>query len=208
MKIRMFTGALAGALMLFSGGAFSVPVELVGVSDSVPYEGVYAGFYELNIDGTTTLAMCDDVLTSMSIGDTWEGVWYTKSDVDAGASVKFSGADQSVRYSQAGWLFSQAASVAPQERARIQAAVWNIMTPSGIAMDATAQSYYDSATGGLYDAFLWENIMRVLTPNPFGAAQEMFVEAPEVTAVPIPSAFLLFGSGLVGAIGIGRRRKE
>jgi hypothetical protein len=201
--IRMFTTLLAGALILFSAGAFSVPVELVGISDSVPYKGDYAGFYELNIDGTTTLAMCDDVLTSMSIGDTWTGVWYTKSDVDAGANVKFSGADQSVRYSQAGWLFSQAASVLPQERARIHAAVWNIMTPGGIAMDATAQGYYDSATSGLYDAFAWENVMRILTPNPFDTAQEMFV-----AAVPIPAAVYLFGSGILGMTLVARRKKE
>jgi len=201
--IRMFTAMLAGALMLFSGGAFSVPVELTGISDSVPYERVYAGFYEIKTNGNTTLAMCDDIGTSMNIGDTWEGVWYTKPDVDTGANVKFSGSDQSVRYSQAGWLFSQAASVIPAERARIHAAVWNVMTPGGIAMDAAAQGYYDFATSGLYDAFPWENVMRVLTPDPFGAAQEMFV-----ATIPIPATLYLFGSGILGVACVGRRKKE
>ena len=202
--VRILTGALVGALMVFSGSVFSstVGVELVGVSDSVPYGGAYAGFYELKIDGTTTLAMCDDVATSISIGDTWEGIWYAQADVDAGANVKFSGPDQSVRYSQVGWLFGQTASAVPTERARIQAAVWNIMTPGGIAMDATAQGYYDTATSGLYDAFVWPTGMRVLTPDPFGSAQEMLV------TVPLPAAFYLFGFGIVGITLISRRKKE
>ncbi len=201
----MFTGALTGALMFFSGGVFSstVDVELVGVADSVVYEGARAGFYELKIDGNTTLAMCDDIGTVMSLGDTWRGVWYTQADIDAGANVKFSGSDQSVRYSQAGWLFEQTDLVMPNERARIQAAIWNIMTPGGIAMDATAQNYYDSATSGLYDSFVWPDGMRVLTPNPLGAAQEFFA-----TVVPVPAAFPLFVSGLIGVVGIGRRKKE
>jgi len=208
--IRMCVVALVGALTLLPGIAFSsmVSAELIGVSDSVPYEGDYAGFYKLKFNGVTTLAMCDDVGTSMSIGDTWEGIWYTKADVDAGANVKFSGSDQSARYSQAGWLFEQTDLVMPNERARIQAAIWNLMIPGGIAMDATAQNYYDSATSGLYDAFYWGDSMRVLTPYPFGVAQEFFVAVASVPTVPIPAAILLFGSGFMGIVLVGRRKKE
>jgi len=203
--IRMFTGALVGALMFFSGSAFSstVDVELVGVSDSVPYEGVWAGPYELKINGAASiLAMCDDIGTSMSIGDTWKGIWYTQGEIDSGANVKFAGSDQSVRYSQAGWLYTQVSSVTPNERARIHAAVWNIMTPGGIAMDAIAQGYYDTATSGLYDAFVWPAGMRALTPDPLGTAQEMFA------VVPVLPTFPLFVSGLLGTVIVARRKKE
>ena len=177
-------------------------IKLTGVGASQARYGAYAGLYELDVDGVSVLAMCDDRLTSVSIGDVWSATEYTFSEIQAGAPVKFSSLGVE-KYSQAGYLVSLLASVSNSDKADINLAIWNIMSPGSTALTATALSYYNNAISGAYDNFDFSTVMTVLTPDPLDVSQEYLVP----TVVPVSSAVWLFGSGLVGLAGVARRRK-
>lgn len=205
-KLKSAGALLALMFVLFLCGAqpasaATVNLKLKDTSDSVVYNGVYAGMYTLeNMDtGNEFLAWCIDGGTTVNIGDQWRADVYNKSDVDFGASVKFSGLDQQTRYSQVGWLYSEALSATPHDRARMQVAAWNVMNYGVMSMDTDAQNYYNAATSGTYDSFDWSSVARVLTPNPLDVSQEYL--AP----VPIPGALWLFASG--AGILLTRMRK-
>lgn len=193
-------------LSLFSLFVVSVTqaatVTLLSVGEAQVRDGVYAGRYELDIDGISVLAMCDDRLTEVGIGDSWDATFYTFSDVQNGAPVKFaSGGIQ--KYSQAGYLFSLLDSVPLSDRADINLAIWEIMSPGSTVLTAAAQSYYNLATSGTYDTFDFSGVMWVLTPTPYSASQEYLV-AP----LPLPEAAWLLMSGLAGFTVVARRGKS
>lgn len=179
--------------------AHAASVKLVGVADSQVRTGAYAGLYELEVDGNSLLAMCDDINTHVSIGDMWNADFYTFSDIQSGAPVKF--APSVEKYSQAGYLMNLLSSSSASEQADINVAIWEIMSPGSTTMNAVAAGYYNTATSGLYDIFDFTGVMEVLTPDPLSASQEYLVPS----AVPIPTAVWLFGSGLLGLVGVARR---
>jgi hypothetical protein len=172
----------------------SVTVQFIGPGTSVPYHGVYAGYYNATVNGVPTIVMCDDFTTEIHNGESWLANEFTYADVTGGASTKFS---STAKYSEAGWLYSQTASATPSNRAQIQGAIWNVMTPGSVVMDSLAQWYYNQAIDGSHDNFNWSNVMVVLTPNPFMAGQEFLTPTP----VPLPASICLFGSGVLGLIG-------
>ncbi len=204
MRKTFFGGAVALFLLMFGAtqAVYAVTIELLGVGDSQVRSGAYAGLYDLQINGTETIeGMCNDFDTSISIGHTWEAGVYTYTDIQNGAPVKFA-ADGIEKYSQAGWLFSQLSTATLSQQADINVAIWKIFSSSTITMNTVATAYYNDATSGLHDNFNFDGIMAVLTPNPLSASQENLINA-----VPVPAAAWLFSSGLIGLVGVARRRK-
>ena len=199
--MKKLFGVLLFLLCTFGGAvnAATITVLFSGIGSSIPYHGVYAGYYDTKVDGIDTPVMCDDFTTEINVGNTWTANVFTYADVQSGAATKFSG---TVKYSQVGWLYNQTASATPTVRAQIAGAIWNIMTPGSVVMDPLAQSYYSQATSGTYDTFDWSNVMNVLTPIPFSAGQEFLKPTP----VPLPASFWLLGSGLIGLIRFRRTR--
>lgn len=197
--MKKLFSALLFLLCILGGvvaNASTVTVQFTGIGSSIPYHGVYAGYYDATVDGINTAVMCDDFTTEINTGNSWSANVFTYADVQGGAATKFSGM---VKYSQVGWLYDQTASATPTVRAQIAGAIWNIMTPGSVVMDPLAQSYYSQATSGTYDAFDWSNTMVVLTPTPFSAGQEF------LKPVPVPVSFWLLGSGLIGLIRFKRK---
>ncbi len=192
-----FTSMTAGAAI----AATMVNVELVGVGDSQVRYGAYSGLYELETNGLDIInAMCDDRLTSVSIGDVWQATEFTYADIQAGAPVKFASLGIE-KYSQVGYLFSLLGGVSFSNQADINLAVWEIMSPGSTSLTSVATVFYNTAISGSYDNFDFSGVMNVLTPDPLDASQEYLV-----SAVPIPTAIWLFGTGLIGIVGVSRRR--
>ena len=201
---RKITAAVAALLFfIMAGAASAATIQLTGVGNSIVTNGVYAGFYTGTIDGLPVLMMCDDFFTHSHIGQTWTADANDASALIGGAG-KF-GPDP-VKYSQVGWLFSQAIlpAATPTDQGAINLAIWNIMTPGAVTLDSLAQSYLTQATSGAHDASVFSGMM-VYTPNPLDVSQEMLAIAQvPVSSVPVPAAAWLFASGILGLVAVGR----
>jgi len=136
--------ALAALLALVATGAHAASVTFNNVANSVNRGGVHSGFYSLTIDSAMLLAMCDSRYSQVSPPINWTADVLTYTDIQSGAVGKFnspSTAATLAKYSQAGWLFSQVATLAPNDysgQADIQEAIWKIMTPAYALIGASA----------------------------------------------------------------------
>ena len=214
MMLRNFI--VAAAIIIAPTVADAAAVTYNNVANSVNRGGVYSGFYALTIDSETLLAMCDSRFSQINPPVTWTADIFTYADIQGGAIGKFnspSTAATLTQYSQAGWLYSQIPTLAPNDysgQADIQEAIWRIMTPSYVLVGAGAGAYYTAATGGTHDSFDWTNVMRVVTADPLiqeSVDIQEFLIGPDTTSVvPVPAAIWLLGSAL-GGLGWLRRRQ-
>ncbi|MFV0477949.1 MAG: PEP-CTERM sorting domain-containing protein [Parahaliea sp.] len=182
-------------VVVFACSATAAPVNvtLAGLANAEVRDGVRAGFYTLNVDSATLLAMCDDYNTRISVGDNWSAYIYNYADIQAGAGKFNLLAGDEALYSRAGYLMSMASAMSYAEQADLNLAVWNIFTPGSVTMTAYAQILYDTVVTGTYDSFDWSAVMSVLTPNPFGASQEFLT----LNKVPVPGTLILLVLGLM-----------
>ncbi len=194
---------VALTLSVFSAQAAPVLVTatLESTANAEPRSGVSAGFYELSIDGVSTLAMCDDFYTHISVGHSWSGYVMSYDDIQAGEG-KFNPGNVD-KYSQAGYLISLSNSMSHSEQADMNLAIWNIFAPGSVTMTGVAQSLYDDATSGAFDSFDWSGVMQVLTPDPYNVSQEFLMPFQ----VPVPGTLVLLGLGLAG-LGCSARARR
>lgn len=197
LRVVFFT-----AVVLASAVAHASTVKYINTASSEARNGAFAGFYTLKIDGQTVFGMCDDRATN--VGSTWNANIYGYSTINGG-SGKFG--SNTVAYSRAGWLFSQAPAASSTDQASIDEAIWKVMNP-GVTITAAAQPYYTAATSGTHDSYNWSNDMLVVTPEPFSASQEFLItpgSVPPSSIVPLPSSVWLLFSGVIGLVAVSRR---
>jgi hypothetical protein len=82
-------------------------------------------------------------------------------------------------------------------------------SPTGIGFGSMGGTFSDSYTDGqfVFDTFAAQQFSDLLgnTWNDFGAIDASFIANLQV--IPVPAAAWLFGSGLLGLIGVSRRKK-
>lgn len=166
-----------------------------------------AGLHELSIDGQTTFAV-NTKSARTSPGKTWTATVNSYADVQAGAGKYNRRAGGAKKYNQAGWLFEQMVIADTLSRASrnlntaISKAIWKIMGKKG-RLKGKANSLYTQAVAGnpSIDNYNWSDSMLVFTST--DRKSEFFAPLAPI-ATPLPSAVFLFGSMLLGLIGILR----
>ena len=176
-------------------------VDLTEVRD-----GAYAGMYNAILGDDPIHVMCDDRQTTIYPNQSWfvDVLYY--DDILAGKG-KY-GTDRSYQngvtnYNRVGYLFSLTLGTEDKEKlADINSAIWEIMTPdlNTYAYNGAVDYYTKVTSVNTYDNFDWSNVMKVLTPDPYGSGQEF------LTRVPEPGTMLLLGAGLIGLTAISRKR--
>jgi hypothetical protein len=195
---------------------------------STPYPAgdnpqVYAGLIELNGAGGAILAMSSDRNTPSHTGESFVMTSYSFAEVDAGtAPVRFTPA----QYARAAYLLDGyfnpvemshfslslrqvAESNGNSTLAQVNTQVWDIMSSTSCPV------YWPECT--MVDGFKWQDLLAVASGGPGRdeyliplASQGLTLASGTVSiapSVPVPPAVWLFGSGLIGLVGIARRKK-
>lgn len=206
------TELVAAVLILLSTAANAASVTFTNVANSVNRGGVYSGYYALTINTQAILGLCDSRYSVVNPPVTWTADIRSYADIQGGAVGKFNNPSTPatlVKYSQAGWLYSQLGTLLPTDyaaQADVQEAIWKIMTPGYALVNVVgAGAWYTAGISGAHDAFDWSAVMRVVTANPAtqgGKDVQEFL----IGVVPVPAAAWLFGSALLGLGGLVRRK--
>lgn len=178
---------------------------------------VYAGLLEANL-GTPTLVMSADYNARVAVGDVQTLHIYTYADVKNGAPVKFSAA----QYARAGAILHNYFPMDQLQNSTIQtyAEIWGIETLAFVntqIWDLTSSTscpiWWSSCFG--YDTYNWSASMLVAQGVdtyliPINTKQVTLVGNTvnaTMTSTPLPPAFWLLGSGLIGLVGVARKRR-
>lgn len=207
--ILCFWVTSAQADLLNIGGSFTYPLYMLHGTEHLTEGG---GSVDPSFLNGTQLAYlyCVDPWTVVYASTTYNNTVVTTNGTISGAPVNAAG--------QIAWLLSQYGTGGQGESAyALQAAIWHLVDPS-LAIDASRStanevSLYNSYLTSLgshtgdVSSFIW------LSPGISGSSTKYQGlvgngTAPQVgegSPTPIPAAVWLFGSGLIGLIGLRRK---
>ena len=204
-------------IRLLATGLFALMISTPAISASVEISfqdsGTAtrnAGVINITADGTPSSAL--NTSKGGSRGN-WTATLNTYDDIQNGAG-KFNDGKKAVeKYAQAGYLFglldlsASLSKASKKSNALINYVIWDIFGSSNIDTlnKKIRKDAYDlRQTATQYKNFDWSSVMIVYTEN--GGSREFFAPLPPI-ATPIPSALFLFGSVLLGLLGIATRKK-
>lgn len=193
-------------LSLLTSPANAVPVQYTGVYGQVVsitgiHNGsVWAGIYKLTVDGTAVDSFCIDILQESNRS-------LLQYDI-----VPLSNAPQSpigpMKQAQALaisklWDKNYNPAMSTSAAAALQVAIWEVLVdgPLGDISAGNFMSTYVGAQALLNELTNWNG-----TANLFAFSNPSYQDYATRAPVPEPATMLLFGAGLIGLAGFGRKK--
>lgn len=168
--------------------------------------GVYTAPYFLSVNGSSSFgAMCVDFSHETAVGQSWDGDITNLASADlSGTRLGVSGHDT---YREEAWLYQQFLDGAGPS-GDINFAVWALTdasAKSSAGWTTGAQHWFDLAT--TTDLSSFDSAMvhfNVITPRDLtGAGPQEFITTNNT---PEPAGLLLLGSGMLGMVGLVRKK--
>ena len=169
--------------------------------------GVYVGPYNLTVGGQSMQLVCDDFLSTVIAGETWNAVTSTYPTL---SNVKFSGL---VQYEEIGYLVQQmfANITNPTTVGYISWAIWDIFDPGVSSSDPYGtltssqqtqinnwliQAKNNYSTGNYSNLIIYTPVPGSQVPFGAGSPQEYI----GIVSAPEPATVLLLGFGLISLL--------
>ncbi len=228
MKRAKYFMLSAAALLLFSWNVSAATIMTVLTHDAVGVQiGTGAGGTWGQAAGMFTVQFDSSPATDAYCVDLFEGVGYPLPQSypvelltldQAGTTTGIALADD---YRNAAWLmnaFSSAADTA-EKKAGLQVAIWEVLYDGLGSLDLAAGNILLGTTmgsnqgvGSAVDGFA-NGYLAALTANGQATGLDWFRVAyndgrQDQLVAPIPAAVWLFGSGLLGVLGFGRKKQS
>ena len=172
-------------------------------------DGVYLLPYYGTINGVTPPVplVCDDYAHDVSLGQSWSIVENTLA-----GDLSLTRWDNATLYKEAFWLISQVSSN-PTEIPGIQFAIWNLLDPvtanspagSGVPDEQYWLTAANTAAANNFYGMTFNDYV-ILTPVDPTTGLVSDVGQEYILVTPEPSAILMFGTGILGLLGIARRK--
>lgn len=195
MKVSRFFGALcavvfvAGSLVPVSAQAYYVGIEWTGTAG---YS--LAGFFSYSNSLINTGAIDETDLQSFSIEVFLDNVSLGTWDMSQGSTYVESGNLFPEDYFNFNYDTTAQAFIVGGLRASDQGQVWNFRGDFGVGFESGQQNQKISVGSTKYDE------SEVLTSN-------STLVVTSTSAVPVPPAAYLFTTGLLGLVGVARRKR-
>jgi hypothetical protein len=213
-KILIFGLCVAIALVAATA-AMATTVTLGGSSGVPQYAGVYVGPIGGTLDGATEISggiMCVDVASTSYFGSKIEVTISTLEPQDM-KNARFGWDEKAIfKYEEAAWLLGQI-PFNPNQVGELQFAVWRIFDQTYV------DAHFKSAKRDIEAENSWMKMAAAINPKDYDFSS-VCIYTPTAdyknnqefmsggaAAVPVPSALLLLGAGLVRLVAYERRKR-